>query len=217
MEQNCAGDVWNWKTPAAENGPLELPASLAIRYLPRLPVPIPGIRDSADVAWKMLDGRIGYLYVRRIGANLIEQLDRAVGELGSAQGLIIDVRGNSGGGFDSLRSHRNFARNDPEEPDRPRFAGPIAVLVDARCISAGEGWTSWFVANKRARLFGETTAGASSRANGPIRSRTASIRSRSRSRPTPAILTARSNVADWSPTFPCGRMPGIWLRAATRY
>ena len=58
---------------------------------------------------------------------------------------------------------RNFAADDPEEPDRPRYKGPIAVLIDEGCISAGEGWTSWFVANKRARLFGATTAGASSR------------------------------------------------------
>lgn len=36
------------------------------------------------------------------------------------------------------------------------------MLVDERCISAGEGWASWFVARKRARLFGATTAGASS-------------------------------------------------------
>jgi parallel beta-helix repeat protein len=142
---------------------LELPASLDVRYLPRLPVPIPGIRDSANVAWKTLDGQIGYLYIRRIRADLIEQLDRAIGDLGKAKGLIIDVRGNSGGGFDFARSHRNFAPDDPEEPNRPRFAGPIAVLVDPRCISAGEGWTSWFVAKKRAKLFGEATAGASSR------------------------------------------------------
>jgi C-terminal processing protease CtpA/Prc len=39
----------------------------------------------------------------------------------------------------------------------------MAVLIDARCISAGEGWASWFVANRRATLFGEATAGASSR------------------------------------------------------
>lgn len=39
----------------------------------------------------------------------------------------------------------------------------MAVLIDARCISAGEGWASWFVARKRARFFGEITAGASSR------------------------------------------------------
>jgi C-terminal processing protease CtpA/Prc len=37
------------------------------------------------------------------------------------------------------------------------------MLIDSRCISAGEGWASWFVANKRARLFGQATAGASSR------------------------------------------------------
>jgi C-terminal processing protease CtpA/Prc len=37
------------------------------------------------------------------------------------------------------------------------------MLIDSRCISAGEGWASWFVANNRARLFGQATAGASSR------------------------------------------------------
>jgi hypothetical protein len=142
---------------------VELPAALGVRYLPRLPVPIPGIRDAGTVSWTTLDGGIGYVYVRRIGADLVEQLDRAVKELAGAKGLIIDVRGNSGGGFDAARSHRNFDPADAEEPDRPRYHGPIAVLIDSRCISAGEGWASWFVAKKRARLFGEATAGASSR------------------------------------------------------
>ena len=142
---------------------LDLAATLRVRYLPRLPVPIKGVRDAANVSWTMLDGNIGYVYVRRIGNDLIEQLDRAVGELKRAKGLIIDVRGNSGGGFDAQRSFRNFDVNDGNEPLRPRFAGPIAVLIDSRCISAGEGWASWFVAKKRARFFGEATAGASSR------------------------------------------------------
>ena len=77
--------------------------------------------------------------------------------------LIIDVRGNSGGGFDFQRSHRNFSADDDAEPQRPRYKGPVALLIDARCISAGEGWASWFVSSERARLFGETTAGASAR------------------------------------------------------
>ena len=142
----------------------ELPATLGVRYLPRLPVPNSGIRDSTDVSWKMLDDNIGYIYVRRIRSNLISSLDKAVGELKDARGLIVDVRGNSGGGFDSRRAHLNFALDkDSEEPERPRYKGPIALLIDSRCISAGEGWASWFVANNRARLFGETTAGASSR------------------------------------------------------
>ncbi len=141
----------------------KLPAELDVRYLPRLPVPIPGIPDTANVSWTMLDGNVGYIYVRRIRSDLIARLDQAVGELKDARGLIVDVRGNSGGGFDSGRSHRNFDPHDPQEPDRPRFAGPIALLTDARCVSAGEGWASWFVARRRARVFGETTAGASSR------------------------------------------------------
>ena len=140
-----------------------LPATLGIRYLPRLPVPIAGIRDSGKVSWKMLPGRIGYIYVRRIREDLIPSLDRAVGRLAGARGLIVDVRGNSGGGFDGRRAHRNFAPDDPAEPKRPRFTGSMALLIDARCISAGEGWGSWFIAKKRARAFGTATAGASAR------------------------------------------------------
>ena len=149
--------------PDGQARTFELPATLGVRYLPRLPVPIAGISDSANVSWTMLDGDVAYLYVRRIRGDLIEKLDRAVGELKDARGLVVDVRGNSGGGFDFARSHRNFDSDDVDEPDRPRFAGPMALVIDARCISAGEGWASWFVANKRARVFGEATAGASSR------------------------------------------------------
>jgi C-terminal processing protease CtpA/Prc len=149
--------------PSGEVRRFELQAICPVRYLPRLPVPIQGISDSANVSWKMLEGNIGYIYVRRIRRDLIEQLDRAVEDLKNARGLIVDVRGNSGGGFDARRAHRSFNPNDKEEPDRPRFDGPMAVLIDASCISAGEGWASWFVANRRARFFGEATAGASAR------------------------------------------------------
>jgi C-terminal processing protease CtpA/Prc len=141
----------------------ELPANYDVRYLPRLPVPIAGIRDSANVAHTRLDGDLGYIYVRRIRPDLTVQLDTAIQQLQSCQGLVIDVRGNSGGGFDANQAFANFDLNGEADSPRPRFTGPIAVLIDARCISAGEGWTSWFVANKRARLFGEATAGASAR------------------------------------------------------
>ncbi len=39
----------------------------------------------------------------------------------------------------------------------------MALLIDERCISAGEGWASWFIAKKRAKVFGTATAGASAR------------------------------------------------------
>jgi C-terminal processing protease CtpA/Prc len=141
----------------------KLPATIGIRYLPRRPVQVPGTSDTANVSWTRLDDEIGYIYVRRIRNDLIDRLDKAVGELQNARGMIIDVRGNSGGGFDSQKSHINFMTDDASNPDRPKFKGPIALLVDARCISAGEGWASWFIANKRAHVFGQATAGASAR------------------------------------------------------
>jgi len=141
-----------------------LPATLDVRYIPRLPVPRVCIDESANVSWKMLDNQIGYIYVRRIRMDLVELLDTAVEQLENARGMIIDVRGNSGGGYDHNLAYLNFTlEEDIKFSQKPIFKGPIALLVDARCISAGEGWASWFVANKRARLFGETTAGASSR------------------------------------------------------
>jgi C-terminal processing protease CtpA/Prc len=141
----------------------KVPATIGIRYLPRRPVQVPGTSDTANVSWTRLDDEIGYIYVRRIRNDLIDRLDKAVGELANARGLIIDVRGNSGGGFDSRKSHINFMIDDESEHDQPKFKGPIAMLTDARCISAGEGWASWFIANKRAHVFGQATAGASAR------------------------------------------------------
>jgi carboxyl-terminal processing protease len=144
---------------------VEVAADLSPRYLPRLPVPKNGINDSADVSWMMLDDQIGYIYVRRIRQGLEGSLDRAVQALKGARGLIVDVRGNSGGGFDTSSAFRNFDRSpaNSAEPDRPHFTGSIALLIDEGCVSAGEGWASWFIANKRARVFGTATAGASSR------------------------------------------------------
>jgi C-terminal processing protease CtpA/Prc len=142
---------------------VEVAATLEAGYVPRLPTPVEGVNDSADLTFKRLDHGIGYIYVRRIPQNLIELLDRAVGELHDCGGLILDVRGNSGGGFDAERAFRNFDPDDQAEPQRPRFLRPVAVLIDARTISAGEGWSSWFHAKHRAKFFGETTAGASAR------------------------------------------------------
>lgn len=132
-------------------------------YIPRLPVTIQGAGESDSVNWKKWADDMGYIYVRRIDDKLIESLDAALKDLKGAQGLILDVRGNSGGGFNAERAHLNFDSNQKAEPERPRYVGNIAILLDARCISAGEGWISWFVGKPNVRMFGATTAGASSR------------------------------------------------------
>ena len=140
---------------------LELVSNMKRTYVPRLPVPIESISDSANVDWTRLDENTGYLFVRRMRSDLIEELEKAVRDLVGCSRLIIDVRGNSGGGFDAEKSFRNFD-TELSGDSFTSFKGQIAVLIDSRTISAGEGWVSWFVANDRAKLFGSTTAGASS-------------------------------------------------------
>jgi RNA polymerase sigma factor (sigma-70 family) len=149
---------------------VKLAAAYRRWYIPRLPVPRPGIDDGgADVSWTRLPDGIGYILVRRIKQGLEASLDHALAGLGSLKGLILDVRGNSGGGFDTSTAFRNFdlapdaGADRSALPKRPRYTGPIALLIDERCISAGEGWASWFIAQKRARVFGTSTAGASAR------------------------------------------------------
>ena len=120
-------------------------------YIPRLPVPRQGIEDGGgDVQWVRLGEKIGYIYVRRVRQGLEVALDQAFNALGELKGLILDVRGNSGGGFDTATAFRNFDLTPPAgtAPHRPLYRGPIAMLIDERCISAGEGWASWFVAQQ---------------------------------------------------------------------
>ncbi len=135
------------------------------RRAPRLPVKRPGISENADISWGPLSDRLGYIAIRRIRAGLEPTLDRAIADLGDLKGLVLDLRGNSGGGFDVNTAFVNFEATDRKSAGaaRPRYQGPIALLIDERTISAGEGWASWFVANKRAKLFGATSAGASCR------------------------------------------------------
>ena len=162
VRQEQVGSVIPLELQDPNGAPLvvDLAAVQKISYIPRLPVPKFGIDDSANVSWKMLEDDIGYIYIRRIKSDLPDDLDDAVDALTDAQGMIIDVRGNSGGGFDGSVAFVNFDKNAATQ--RPQFNGPIALLIDSRCISAGEGWASWFIANDRATVFGETTAGASS-------------------------------------------------------
>jgi C-terminal processing protease CtpA/Prc len=149
--------------PDGSTKSIEVAADLGFRYLPRLPVPKPGIVDSADVSWTKLDGDLGYIYVRRIRQGLGASLDKALRDLGDVKGLVLDLRGNSSGGFDTSTAFVNFDASPAAGTDRPKYTGPIAMLIDERTVSAGEGWASWFLAQKRARCFGTTSAGASSR------------------------------------------------------
>ncbi len=113
----------------------------------------------------MLEGRIGFISIRVLRTGFEALLGQAVESLGDAKGLIIDLRGNEGGEFHAKSAFRSFdlAPGDMAGPRPPCYKGPIALLIDEQTIGAGEEWASWFVARKRARVFGTTSAGALSR------------------------------------------------------
>lgn len=118
--------------------------------------------------------------------TLFPQLDSAVQRFRDADGLIIDLRGNPGGlaaltgrlaghvldtavslgalhmRTTTLKLVANPQRVAPDGSTRVEpFAGPVAILVDPLSASASEFFAAGIQGLGRARVFGDTTAGAS--------------------------------------------------------
>lgn len=130
-----------------------------------------GIQRTKDLRYTKTEGGFGYIHVRRCPGDLPEQMDEALTAVGHVPGLILDFRGNSGGGFD----HDGFlGRFIPEGKDLAfaksyrsagpnPYGGPIVVIVDATARSAGETGSGMFKEDGRAYMIGESpTAGMSS-------------------------------------------------------
>jgi Peptidase family S41 len=92
-----------------------------------------------------------YCYLRRVDGSAVPGFQQAREAYPDAKGWIIDLRGNGGGGYDNALIDKFKAL--------PR---PVAVLIDAGCMSAGETVARDLRRYAEARLFGSRTAGASS-------------------------------------------------------
>jgi len=133
---------------------------------------LPEFSNQSNVEWRLLPDGIGYVKIHEEIPTLQQLLpDRAMqhavaafGRAG-AKGVVIDVRGNSGGAdklvprmmgfFFATRQFYEHTTSYDEatsrferqafgtlwtEPRMPNFTGPIAVLVDEWCISSCEGF-----------------------------------------------------------------------------
>jgi carboxyl-terminal processing protease len=128
------------------------------------------LKGTDDVRFTLLPSGFGYVHVRRCKGDLPRQMDEALAVVGSAKGLILDFRANGGGGFDhedfmgrfvpkgtTLKFGHTYASTGPSP-----YCGPIVVIVDAGCRSAGETGAGIFKEDGRAFMIGESpTAGMS--------------------------------------------------------
>ncbi len=125
---------------------------------------------------KKLSSDIGYIRVSSfIGAQTPKEFIIALNRLNNTKGLIIDLRGNSGGLFQNAIVMSNLflkkgtivnviARQNKKNTYKAQNKGciydnPIAILIDGNSASASEIFASSLHDNKRAVLFGTKSYG----------------------------------------------------------
>jgi hypothetical protein len=114
-----------------------------------LPQDLKGVGSSAFHT--QLPSGVGYIYLRRVDESAEPCITQAIAAHPNVKGWIVDLRGNGGGGYGaSLQQELQMLRK------------PVACLIDAGCMSAGETLARDLVNMTQARLFGSKTAGASS-------------------------------------------------------
>jgi carboxyl-terminal processing protease len=126
-----------------------------------------------------LDGRTGYVAFNAFidPGRLSPRFNEAIASLHDADGIVIDLRGNTGGIGDMLAGMagwfisvrgtsmgtmitRSGSLKLAVQPRPAPFAGPVAVLVDELSMSASEVFAQGLRDAGRARVFGRRSAGA---------------------------------------------------------
>jgi carboxyl-terminal processing protease len=122
------------------------------------------------------DDGIAVLRFNAFVPQVMKDVRRLLGSLRPGDGLIIDLRGNPGGitamasGISGLLCRREFTlgsmhmrkgvENLEVYPQAAVFDGPVAILVDGQSASTSEILAAGLKEGRRARVFGELTAGA---------------------------------------------------------
>lgn len=130
---------------------------------------------------KIFEDGVGYLKISEI--NLSEKslpiLFAAMRFVAESKALIIDLRGNGGGGsnvgavFESFFLPKNVALLEFKDRrgtietaatvrwlTEPKYAAPVYIIVDKRTASAAEAFAFALQTQKRASIVGQTSAGA---------------------------------------------------------
>jgi C-terminal peptidase prc len=122
---------------------------------------------------KRLDNEIGYIRLNTLQPQLTTQISAAIKSMGNVSGMIIDLRGNSGGEIERmpdlfltektflyLRRTRDGETKIFSDPPDDVYKGPLVILIDVLSGSASELFAACLQASKRAVVVGEHSPGA---------------------------------------------------------
>lgn len=113
--------------------------------------------------------RYGYVHLRAMGRNDVATFAREFYPVADREGLIIDVRNNSGGNIDSIvieklmrRAWSYWQTRDGNRywNQQNAFRGPIVVLANERTYSDGETFAEGMKRLGLATVIGKRTSGA---------------------------------------------------------
>ncbi|MBF0887902.1 MULTISPECIES: S41 family peptidase [Gluconobacter] len=125
--------------------------------------------SRAEIVDRASHGRIGYLHLQSMVGDDMEAFAREFYANIDKDGLIVDVRGNTGGNIDSWVLTQLMRRpwmfwgrygNAPSVDMQQSFQGRLIVLSDEMTYSDGETFSQGIKSLHIAPLLGERTAGA---------------------------------------------------------
>jgi len=121
---------------------------------------------------RRLDDGVGYIRLNTLQPELTTQVSAAIKSMGNVSGLILDLRGNSGGEIEGmpdlflkektllyLRRARNGKTEIYSAPQNYVYEGPLVVLIDKLSGSASELFSACLQTLKRAVVVGERSPG----------------------------------------------------------
>jgi carboxyl-terminal processing protease len=122
---------------------------------------------------RRLDNEVGYIRLNTLQPQLVTKILNAIKSMGKVSGIIIDLRGNSGGeiermldlflikkSFLYIRRTRDSETKIFSRPPNDVYQGPLVVLVDVLSGSASELFAACLQALKRAVVVGERSPGS---------------------------------------------------------
>jgi len=128
---------------------------------------------AIELRVKRLNDGIGYIGLNTLQPQLAPEIAAAIKSMGDLSGLIVDLRGNSGGEIEGMpdlflpqktllfqRTTRDDRTEVFSDSSNAYYRGPLVVLIDAMTGSASELLAACLQATKRAVLVGDRSPGS---------------------------------------------------------